>query len=232
MAGTPTTAILDMDGTLLDLHFDQQLWHCLLPRRLAEIQRVSLPAAQERVRSTLAAAAGSLAWYCLDHWSEVFELDVPALEHELQDLIKIRTGTEAFLQYLQQSGVHTVLATNAHPKSLGLKLRKTGIGQYFSHICSSHDYGLPKEDAGFWQRLATDTSFALEHTLFVDDNPQVLRAAAAFGIAHVYSVRRPSSSGREVLNTEFPSIDALTELIPLLFAADAALGPGLAVPPR
>ena len=28
--------ILDMDGTLLDLHFDMQLWHDLLPRRVAE----------------------------------------------------------------------------------------------------------------------------------------------------------------------------------------------------
>ena len=207
------TAVLDMDGTLLDLYFDQRLWLELLPQRYAELRSLPLAIAQNEVRERLLAARGTLAWYCMEHWSREFGLDVPALEGELEFLIMVRPGTEAFLNHLGGRGIRTVLATNAHPTSLARKLRCTGLGRYFDVIVSAHEFGAPKEQRAFWELLDTRVGFEPARTLFVDDSLPVLRSAAAFGIGHVYGVRTPNSRGPEVVHDDFPGVHYLTELL-------------------
>ena len=207
------TVVLDMDGTLLDLYFDQRLWLELLPRRYAERRALPFATAESAVRQRLQAERGTLAWYCMEHWSREFELDVPALEGELEYLIMVRPGTEAFLTHLAGRGLRTMLATNAHPTSLARKLRCTGLGRYFDVIVSAHEFGAPKEERAFWKRLDARHGLEPARTLFVDDNLAVLQAAAAFGIRHVWGVRTPNSRGPEVAHEGFPAVHYLSELL-------------------
>ncbi|MSQ67998.1 MAG: HAD family hydrolase [Gammaproteobacteria bacterium] len=207
-----STVLLDMDGTLLDLHFDDQVWNYALPGRLATRDGTSLAQAKQRVADTLARERGTLRWYCLDHWSEVFGLSLHEIEAEQAGLIGVRPGTQAFLTHLQSCGIPAVLATNAHPRSLRLKLAKTGLGPYFSAVHSSHDYGLPKEHPAFWPAFVAKVGFDPASSIFVDDNLTVLRAARAWGISESYGITRPSSTGSAREYPDFPAVDRLDEL--------------------
>ena len=64
------TVLLDMDGTLLDLHYDNFFWTQHLPRRYTEIHGGDLQTVSEELIARIMAERGSLNWYCLDYWSE------------------------------------------------------------------------------------------------------------------------------------------------------------------
>jgi putative hydrolase of the HAD superfamily len=216
------TLILDMDGTLLDLNFDDQVWNQALPRALAALRGESEVAVRAHVVETLAAAKGSLAWYCLDHWERVFGVSVHALELELAELIALRPGTLQFLEFLRSSGYSAIIATNAHPGSLARKMLHTGIEDYFAYRISAHALGVPKENPLFWSRLREVVPFRAEHAVFVDDNLTVLDSARQWGIRHLFGVRTPSSTGAPKAFDGYQSVESLTELIPWLRTLETA----------
>src|SRR5437899_1781332 len=88
--------LLDMDGTLLDLAFDNRFWRELLPQRYARHHGLSVDEARERLTPQFLAMQGRLEWYCLDYWSDVTQLDVAALKEEMRHLIAPLQGSEAF----------------------------------------------------------------------------------------------------------------------------------------
>lgn len=216
----PSTVLLDMDGTLLDLHFDDQVWNVRLPQIVAARRGCGLDEARREVAARIAPARGSLNWYCLDYWGALFDVSIHAIERELAGLIRVRPGTLEFLAHLRAQGIRTVLATNAHPRSLEHKLQRTGIAGWFSEIRSAHPYGHPKEQAAFWEALAADVGFDAASSLFVDDNSAVLDAARRHGIGALYGVHRPSSSGEWRNYDDYPAVDSLAELIPRCTARD------------
>jgi 5'-nucleotidase len=204
--------ILDMDGTLLDLHFDTQLWSELLPRRYAASQNIELDMARERVAGRLATQRGALPWYCLDHWSDAFGVDMHGLEVELAHLIRARPGAIEFLTWVQAHGARLVLATNAHPASLERKLAATGIAPYFSDIYSAHSLGAAKESDAFWHALQGGIGFDPNRTLFIDDNAQVRAAARHWGIAYLYGIARPDSQGPALTAEDCHCLEDFAEL--------------------
>lgn len=206
------TVLLDMDGTLLDLHFDHLLWHEHLPRRYAELHGVERSVAEGVLRPRLAAAEGTLSWYCLLHWTREFGIDVSALEHELAEHIAVRPGVEAFLARARAAGKQLILATNAHPLSLGLKLARTGLARHFDAVVSAHDLGHPKEEREFWVRLDALHPFEPNRSVFVDDSARVRRSASAWGIRHVLAVARPNSRAPRLDTGAEPTVDDFREL--------------------
>jgi len=207
--------ILDMDGTILDLAYDNYFWRELLPQRYAAARGLSLPQAAAELLPKFQAVQHTLPWYCTDYWSEVTGLDVAALKHEIRDRIRALDGAEQFLQHVRDSGRRLWLATNAHCASWSLKMEHTGLRHYFDQIVSSHDYGAPKEDATFWQRFQADKPFVSRRALFVDDSLPVLQAARDFGIAQVIGLRHPDSTlpPRQDLAWN-PVVDRIEHLIP------------------
>jgi len=213
------TVLLDMDGTLLDLHFDNFFWLQHVPQRYAAAHAVDEAVARERLIALFEAQRGNLNWYCVDYWSNALSIDIAALKAEIRHLIAIRPYTQAFLRWLQQGPQRVVLVTNAHNKSLELKLQETGIGQYFDALVCSHDYGFPKEMQQFWQRLQQEHPFDPTRTLFIDDSAPVLAAAERFGIRYLLTLLQPDSAlaPREV--TQYPGFHHFDALVPQLRAA-------------
>lgn len=207
------TVLLDMDGTLLDLHYDNHFWLTHLPRRYAEIRGIPLARAETELSAQIDARRGTLEWYCLNFWSRELELDVAALYRETADRIALRPQTEAFLGGLRDLNKKAMLVTNAHPDGLGHKLEITGIDRWLDGIVTSHELNHAKESAHFWPALRAHTDFDPERTLFVDDNESVLAAARDYGIAHLLCIRQPDSRGpmREI--TDFPAIHRFDEIM-------------------
>ncbi|WP_416396720.1 GMP/IMP nucleotidase [Allohahella sp. A8] len=191
------TVLLDMDGTLLDLNYDNHFWMEHLPLRYAQIHQQEQAEARRHVTALIQAQRGTLNWYCLDYWSRTLNVDITALKREVGHLIQYRPGTEHLLQFLKTHAASAYIVTNAHRAGLEIKLAAVGLHQYFDsdRIISSHDYGEPKESAGFWSQLQQTLDFRNEHTMFIDDNDQVLEAAARHGIAYLYGIAQPDSQG-------------------------------------
>jgi putative hydrolase of the HAD superfamily len=187
------TVLLDMDGTLLDLHYDNHFWMEHLP--LFERK------------------AGQLQWYCLDFWSAELKLPVRELKLETAHLIALRPDADTFLAAIKKAGKRVVMITNAHRDSLSLKLERIELAPYFERLISSHDYGFPKEHPQFWEALQADIDFDPARSLFIDDTLPILRSARGFGVAHLLAVSQPDSRKGPKDTAEFAAVGDYRELI-------------------
>jgi putative hydrolase of the HAD superfamily len=191
---TIDTVLLDMDGTLLDLAYDNTLWNSVLPERYGACRELSSDRARSELFSHMAERRGQLEFYCLDYWARYTGLDVIALHHELAGLIAYRPHAEAFLAHLISIERRTLLVTNAHRDSLAVKNQHADLTSRLDEVVSCHDYGAPKESQAFWQELMDQHPFDPARTLLIDDNAAVLESAERFGVAHVLTIAQPDSS--------------------------------------
>lgn len=187
------TVLLDMDGTLLDLHFDNHFWLEHLPQKIAQKQGISLELAQQQMRAEYEKVQGTIDWYCLDFWANKLEMDIVEAKREIEHLIGLREDTLPFLDALKASGREVVLVTNAHPDSLSLKVEHTALDKHIDLLLSTHEFGVTKESQLLWQRLQNRLQFDNHSTLFVDDSLGILEAAQTFGIKHLLAVANPDS---------------------------------------
>jgi HAD superfamily hydrolase (TIGR01509 family) len=200
------TVLLDMDGTLLDLHFDNHFWLEHVPKRLSEKHSISLQAAKDIMAVETQQVMGTLSWYCLDFWAEKLDIDIIEAKREIEHLISIREDSLPFIDALKASGRDVILVTNAHPDSLSLKVEHTQLNNHIDQLISTHEFSVTKESQVLWQRLQAKLGFNPEHTLFVDDSLGILKAAQVFGIKHLLAVSNPDSRQPARKISEFPSI--------------------------
>ncbi len=209
------TVCLDMDGTVLDLSFDNMFWLDALPRHWGERHGVPAEQAIRALRARFDAKRGTLDWYCVDHWSEELDFDIAQLKAELGTHIRYLPGAIDFLDAVRSLGKRLLLTTNAHPISLAVKERQTGLSRHFDELVSSHEFGVPKESGEFWHRLAATHAVDPSSTLFVDDSAAVIEAARRAGVRAVYQVLQPDSTlpPRAPL-ANVSAIHGLAEIIP------------------
>jgi len=209
-----TTVFLDLDGTLLDLSFDNYFWHEFVPLRYGEKNQLEFLTAKQTLLKRYKSKAGSLEWYCVDYWSDELGLDIPALKREISKRIQMFPNVEKFLGRLKHKGIHIALVTNAHRKSIDIKMDQLDLECYLDQIISSHDYGSAKEEQEFWHKFMQAQPFAPESTLFIDDNLAVLASAEAYGIKHLLSIKQPDSSQPPQDTLHYPSISNFDEIMP------------------
>lgn len=206
---------LDMDGTLLDLHFDNYFWREHVPLRFSERYNIDIATAKAQLFPKFQAVEGTMDWYCLDYWSRELKLDIAALKKEIEHLIAVHVHVEEFLEAARASGKRLVLLTNAHSGSLSLKMQCTGIADAFDVLVCAHDLGYPKEDLRFWSSLSEKEDFNPEKTLFVDDSLSILRTARDYGIRHLLAVRQPDTRAGPKDVGEFVAIENFAEIMPI-----------------
>jgi putative hydrolase of the HAD superfamily len=209
------TVFLDMDGTLLDLYYDNHFWREHVPLRYAQKHGISHEAARQELTGRYHHRAGTLEWYCVDFWSRELDMDIAALKEEVAHLIAIHPDVPEFLTAARAAGKRVVMVTNAHRKSVILKMRVTGLEAYFDTLHSAHDVGKPKEALSFWAALQERERFDPAATLLVDDSLPVLRSARAYGIAHLLAVRFPDTRLPEKDPEEFQAIHTFRDILPV-----------------
>ncbi|MGE6810801.1 GMP/IMP nucleotidase [uncultured Pseudoalteromonas sp.] len=187
------TVLLDMDGTLLDLHYDSHFWLNVIPQQHALAKNISFEAAQADISKRYQAVSGKIQWYCSDYWEQQLNLPIMELKRQSKHLIKVRDDVPYFLTELKKAGKELILLTNAHPECVMLKFEQTAIDNYLDGVVSTHEYGVSKEQQSLWQQVQSDLGFNKSRTLFVDDSVPVLNAARQYGIEHLLAVANPDS---------------------------------------
>ena len=208
------TVFLDMDGTLLDLHYDNHFWLHHVPRRYAEKHGLGEDQARQDLAARYGRRAGTLQWYSVDFWSDELGLDIARLKEEVAHLIAVHPLVPEFLDAVRAAGKRVALVTNAHHKSLALKMGRTGLDAQFDALVTSHQLGLPKERVEFWQALQAVEPYDAAATLLVDDSLPVLRSAQAYGIAQLVAVYRPDTRQPRKDVAEFRAIESFADIMP------------------
>ncbi len=191
--------LLDMDGTLLDRGFDDYFWEELVPLEYAKKHVLSFDKAREELLSRYRLYLGELVWTDLDFWSKELNIDIPRLKEDASYLIGLDPTAIDFLQFLRGLKKSVSLVTNAHWKTIEIKLKKTGIDDHLDRIVSAFDIGMPKEKVLFWERLRQLIGFEKERSLLIDDNKDVLTAARDYGLRYILlkaqaGIKAPSQS--------------------------------------
>ena len=209
-------ALLDMDGTLLDLNYDNTVWNIHLPQAFAQHRGITVEQARQTLHAEMAQIRGTIQFYSFDYWESFTGLDLVELHRRSVENIVYRPGALAFLRWLKARGIFTVIATNAHRRSLLVKEEALPIADEVDHIVSSQDLNTPKEDQGYWSGLQAKFPFDPSRAFFADDSDPVLHAAEAFGIGQIWTITTPDSCkpSRSALN--YPQFDHFQEICPEL----------------
>jgi len=207
------TVLLDMDGTLLDLHYDNHFWLEYVPSQYAHKAHISLAQAQHHLSAQYAKVAGSLDWYCYDYWSATLGLDIHQLQHQTKHKIQLRSDTLWFLEHLKSLNKRVIMLTNANRSGIGLKMQQCQITNYFEAIVSSHDYQVAKEQRNFWQMAAEQHGIDFKQSLFIDDSEKILQVAQQVGVAYLCGIKTPDSKKPAQEMQYFKGIKLFSELL-------------------
>ena len=205
--------LLDMDGTLLDLYFDDYFWGHLVPEKYAEKHDMSFGSAKEYLYKTYKSHEKTLNWCDIDFWSSELKLDIPALKEQIRHLIEVHPHVIEFLTLMKKQKKKIYLLTNAHYKTVKIKFRKTQIGEYFDDVLCSFNVGHPKEDIAFWEKAQKRLKFDKEHSLFIDDTEDVMKTAREYGIKYLLFKAHASSKLEPKITQEFLAIHDFRELM-------------------
>lgn len=208
------TVLLDMDGTLLDLHFDNYFWHEHLPIHWAEKNKLELDEAKAELFPIFKQQEGTLAWYCLDYWSERLDVNIMQLKEEITHKIQMRPDTKEFLEFLKQEKKHVVMVTNAHPDLITMKFVATNIDVFFQDVISSHSLGVAKEEVQFWKSLEEKIDYNKDRSILIDDNLNVLKSAEEYGLGYLLSIIQPDSQAPKRMIENFSAIHNFSEIMP------------------
>ncbi len=210
------TVFLDMDGTLLDLQFDNNFWLNFVPLAFSRKEKISLDKAKEICTQKFKKISGTLNWYSIDYWTSELNIDIDKLQESQSSKISMLPDVKLFLDLLKSANKKRILVTNAHKKSISLKMKKTKLNEKLDLLISSHDIGFAKEQSDFWKVFYQLEPYDKDKVLFIDDNLEVLSAAKKQGINNLLAISRPDLS-KPVKNIEnFKSIIEFSELIPSL----------------
>ncbi len=208
------TVLLDMDGTLLDKHFDDYFWEVYVPEHYSLLHDISIEEAKEQLLARYREVESTLEWTDLEYWSHELGLDIPELKMRVNHMIGVHPYVVEFLEFCLSARKKLYLITNAHSRTLSIKLEQTSIGPWFDRVICAEEVGLAKEDPEFWRRLAEMLDYNPKSTLLADDTEKVLHSAEEYGIRYLIYVARSSSMQAVRYSEKYPSIDYFKELMP------------------
>jgi len=207
------TVMLDMDGTLLDKHFDDYFWEEHVPTVYAQLNGLNFWDAYDELMGKYRSKEGTLEWTDIDYWSKELGLNIVEMKAKMNHLIQVHPYVIDFLKFCTENLKKVYLVTNAHSKTLAIKMANTDIEPYFSRIVCSEEIGVAKEDPVFWEKLEKLLNIDREKCLLADDNELVLESAEKYGIKQLIFVAKSSSQKPVVYSKKFPSIIFFKELM-------------------
>ncbi len=176
--------LVDMDGVILDNTYDNNFWQNQIPNVLSKKRNISFNDAKRLAIQIFNFKKNTKDWYDLDYWSNMLDIDIEAEKRSDESLSKIKLYdhvTET-LTKLKKS-IKLILITNAHRKTLNIKLGKYDISPYFDEMICAHELHYVKEDIQLWYMLKSKFKLNFEKTILVEDTINNINVALSAGVS-------------------------------------------------
>ncbi len=161
--------IFDLDGTLLD---SMHIWQELDRKYLERFNIVFDPIYSEEIKRL---TFDESAKYFIGKFnipkseSEIKKEWYEMIEVEYEKHIPLKPNAIAFLELLKQRGIRLCVATSCHKPHAELALKRLGIYDYFSFICTSKEIGLNKHHPDIFLQCAHRLQVAVHKCAVFED---------------------------------------------------------------
>ena len=176
--------LIDMDGVVLDNTYDNNFWQNQIPSVLSKKKNIPFDDAKRLAIQIFNFKKNTKDWYDLDYWSNMLGIDIEAEKRSDESLSRIRLYDNV-VDTLSELKKHTrlILITNAHRKTLNIKLEKFNIEPYFHEMICAHELYYVKEDLQLWYMLRSKYKLNFDRTMLVEDTINNINVALSAGIS-------------------------------------------------
>lgn len=176
--------LIDMDGVILDNAYDNDFWQNQIPEVIADSKGIAFDAAKRLAIQIFNYKKNTKDWYDVDYWSNMLDIDIEAQKRSEKSFsrISLYDGVIDTLSILKNK-TKMILITNAHRKTLNIKLEKYNLTPYFDEMVCAHELNYVKEDIQLWYMLRSKYRLDYEKTLLVEDTINNINVGLSAGIS-------------------------------------------------
>ncbi len=176
--------LIDLDGVILDTSYDNYFWQEYVPLVYAQKNSISKKDAVSFTHSLFNYKKRSKDWYDIDYWSNILDIDISEEKKKKENMLLIRIieGSLEVLTKLRSLNKKLFLVTNAHRKTLDIKLSKYDLSEYFDQLVCSHELGYIKEDIQFWHLLRNKLGIDYSNSVLIEDTFENITSAHNAGL--------------------------------------------------
>ena len=176
--------LFDMDGVILDNTYDNNFWQNQIPAALAKKRGCSFEDAKRLAVQIFNYKKNTMDWYDLDYWSNMLGIDIEEQKRlpESYDKIKLYDGVFDILRKIKKDR-KIILITNAHRKTLNIKLQKYDLSPYFDDMVCAHELHYVKEDIQLWYMLRSKYQLDFKKTILIEDTIKNILVGLSAGIS-------------------------------------------------
>ncbi len=176
--------LVDMDGVILDNSYDNNFWQNQIPSVLSKKREISFEDAQRLAIQIFNFKKNTKDWYDLDYWSNMLNIDIEAEKKSPESLSKIKLYDNVAKTLTELKGhARLILITNAHRKTLNIKLDKYDISPYFNEMICAHELYYVKENLQLWYMLRAKYKLNFDKTVLVEDTIKNINVALSAGVS-------------------------------------------------
>ena len=171
--------LIDLDGVILDTSYDNHFWQIHIPDVYAKKKSISMEDSIKVTHSLFNYKKKTKDWYDIDYWSNILDIDIKAEKEKKENMNRMsyKEGAIEVLNKMKKLNKELYLVTNAHKKTLEIKLQKFHIKKYFKQMICSHELGYIKEDIQFWHVLRTKLNINYSKSLLIEDTMDNISSA-------------------------------------------------------
>ena len=176
--------LIDMDGVILDNAYDNDFWQNQIPEVIADSKGIAFDDAKRLAIQIFNYKKNTKDWYDVDYWSNMLNIDIEAQKRSEKSFsrISLYDGVIDTLNVLKNK-TKMILITNAHRKTLNIKLEKYNLTPYFDEMVCAHELHYVKEDIQLWYMLRSKYRLDYEKTLLVEDTINNINVGLSAGIS-------------------------------------------------
>ena len=176
--------LIDMDGVILDNAYDNDFWQNQIPEVIADSKSIAFDDAKRLAIQIFNYKKNTKDWYDVDYWSNMLNIDIEAQKRSEKSFsrISLYDGVIDTLSVLKNK-TKMILITNAHRKTLNIKLEKYNLTPYFDEMVCAHELNYVKEDIELWYMLRSKYRLDYEKTLLVEDTINNINVGLSAGIS-------------------------------------------------
>jgi putative hydrolase of the HAD superfamily len=176
--------LVDMDGVILDNTYDNNFWQNQIPGVISNNKNISFEDAKRLAVQIFNYKKNTKDWYDVDYWSNMLNVDIEAEKRSSIsfDRIQLYEGVTKTLNKLKDN-FRLILITNAHRKTLNIKLEKYDLSPYFENMICAHELHYVKENIQLWYMLKSRFKLDYTKTLLIEDTINNIKVGLSAGIS-------------------------------------------------